>query len=313
MSSPHMPKRVVRSMHELATSYEGRILAGGRGVVDISTRFESRIYVWDFVTGTKLSEFDSCLQLNGRRLAISPDGKLCAVGAYHRHGIVMHDTTDGSVLWQRKDLRKVQEIDFDHAGDSLLCHVQDGGGHILDVNTGETVRKARGAHRIIANPFQDIEGHAHRRKNFKLVNLPSGKTHAVLTLVTSDPIVLAAVFSPQAVFISEMGGPISAFSVEDGKLLWTSARTERCHFVRLCFCEETNILWGMLWDYYSGEERLVALNPGNGEFLSDTKGHYVVECRFAQKGQRVIAPEGDIYDITHLGRPELVSRLDFSE
>jgi len=77
-------------------------------VVDI----DCNVSIWNLSTGGKISEFRSFWDIGGQRLAISKDGSRCAVGAWNRYGITMHDTTQGRILWQRKELKKVQSMKF---------------------------------------------------------------------------------------------------------------------------------------------------------------------------------------------------------
>lgn len=297
-------------MQELATSLDGSLLAGGLVVIEAEREFKSPIVIWDFAARKKIIEFKSCLQFGGERLAISNDGTLCAVGAYHRHGIVMHRVEDGSVLWQRKDLKKVQHLKFNPDGSLLLAVIQDRGGHVLDSRTGATVRKIRGCDEVASSPYETVEGVAYRNRGFGLVSLSTGKRFANLTLDGKEPVILDAVFSPDKVFVSEMRGPVSAYSTATGGLLWRYHPGDRGHFVTLGFGEETSTLWCILWHWNRRDPHLIGLCSEDGEVVCDLSSD-VYDSSFAFRGRRMITEQGEVYDLTNPANPVVLYRLEF--
>src|SRR4029079_15018889 len=90
------------SIRHIATSPRGNYFA--------AAEFKSITSIWNIDNAEKLYEFPTVLDFGGSRLAITSDGTACIAGAYHVNGIVCYALPSGNVLWQRKDLKKVQRI-----------------------------------------------------------------------------------------------------------------------------------------------------------------------------------------------------------
>src|SRR5882724_12685751 len=92
------------AVRQLATSRRGNVFAAGE--------FERGVHLYDLLTLERLRTIDTTLDFGGRRLAISNDGSTLIAGAYQVHGIAAYSCDTGKELWRRKDLKKVQQINF---------------------------------------------------------------------------------------------------------------------------------------------------------------------------------------------------------
>lgn len=253
-------------------------------------------------------------------------------------GLPCYRTNDGIVLWQRRDLKRVQKLNFGYRDSVLLAVFSDRPGHILDSVTGKTQRTVRGAEECLCvSPYQKIEAIGTRTKF--VLSGPVLKKETVRLALSGDMVgmryergtgkeipplerrrvkrfsVLHAVFSKDAIFVSGMGGPLSAFSTEDGALLWRYECPSKSHFLQLGFTEEGNTLWGFLY-YYSGPEqqkqKLIAFEPKAGDLRSDTAVDDCFGCRFALRGRILVTNPGNIYDLSDSSNPKIIAHLDFS-
>ncbi|MBN1124087.1 MAG: PQQ-binding-like beta-propeller repeat protein [Sedimentisphaerales bacterium] len=113
------------------------------------------VSIWDVHTGEMLSRFMTVYELGGTRLLIDNEGQICVAGAWGSHGIKAYRTKDGSELWHRKDLKRLQRMTLSAKGDVVFCGFESGPGHALDLRTGQTIEKISGAAYIIDSPFED--------------------------------------------------------------------------------------------------------------------------------------------------------------
>ena len=189
-------------------------------VVDI----DCNVSIWNLSTGRKISEFRSFWDIGGQRLAISKDGCRCAVGAWNRYGITMHDTTQGRILWQRKELKKVQSMKFSRYLSALFAEIDMRAFHIVDTESGETLEKMRGIEGICESPFEKIELLERKSAGLEIVEFDSKTT--IFKIARMSFAVLDALFTKRSVVVWESGHypettqSISCYSLKDGDLIW---------------------------------------------------------------------------------------------
>jgi hypothetical protein len=105
--------------------------------------FEEAVVVWSLVQHRLLSKMKTVLDFGGQRLAVclNPDPVVVA-GAWERHGICGY-SLDGTLLWQRKDLKKVQALVSARRGAAVAACFTDGPMRVLDTTSGETISEVR--------------------------------------------------------------------------------------------------------------------------------------------------------------------------
>ena len=92
----------MEEIRHIATSFGGSRIA--------IAEFENHVQIFDHGNFELIAEFDTILDFGGNRLLISEDGQYCICGSWARHGIIGYDANTGEQIWQRKDLKKVQNI-----------------------------------------------------------------------------------------------------------------------------------------------------------------------------------------------------------
>jgi hypothetical protein len=163
--------------------------------------FEKTVQIWSWETGQQLGEFQTMLDFGGRRLALTPDGNACIVGAWGQQGrgargLAAYSIPDGRILWNRKDIRHIQFVKLSGSGREIYCGVEGSSAHIIDTATGDTVGRIRSAieifdslytsHKLIVQKSRYL---IRGKKEFEILPLSLG--------------LLDAVFSPRALCLSE--------------------------------------------------------------------------------------------------------------
>ncbi|MFD0680351.1 MULTISPECIES: hypothetical protein [unclassified Paenibacillus] len=118
----------------------------------VTAEFEKTVSVWSMIKMEKLATFDTVMDFGGSRLAVIPtENPLVVAGAYERYGVCGYNAITGGLLWQRKDLKKVQIIRWMPISSK---GVLVGAGFdtkpylILNALTGETEQSLRGVREV---------------------------------------------------------------------------------------------------------------------------------------------------------------------
>ncbi len=121
--------------HISTTNYEDVIALG---------EFEGRVQMWRRQPPEKISDFLTVLGFGGKRLELSPDGTRCFAAAYSANGIACYDSHTGALLWQRKDLSKIQTVRYSISGNGVYCFFDMGAAQLLSDLIGETLSNTQG-------------------------------------------------------------------------------------------------------------------------------------------------------------------------
>ena len=120
--------------------------------------FEKRVQIWSWKTGKQLGEFQTMLDFGGKRLALTPDGAVCIVGAWGQpgsgpRGLAAYSVPDGKLIWNREEIRHIQYVKVSGSGQEVYCGVEGSSAYIIEVATGETLRRVRGAIKIASSSY----------------------------------------------------------------------------------------------------------------------------------------------------------------
>jgi hypothetical protein len=102
----------MKDIRHIATSFNGQRIA--------LAEFNSLVQIFDITDQQVLSEFKTVLDFGGRRIVIDEDGEICFCGCWERYGICDYETTTGKLIWQRKDLKRVQHIQILRSDKNIL-------------------------------------------------------------------------------------------------------------------------------------------------------------------------------------------------
>ncbi len=280
---------------EIVASDESSFVA----VVDI----DCNVYIWDLSTGRKISEFRSFWDIGGRRLAISKDGSRCAVGAWNRYGITMHDTTQGRILWQIKELKRVQSLEFSRYLSALFAEIDMRAFHIVDTESGETLEKMRGIEGIYESPFEKIELLERKSAGLEIVDFDTKRT--IFKIARMSFAVLDAFFTKRSVVVWESGHypettqSIGCYSLNGGNLIWRYQVPKDSHLTSLGY-RESSAEPLAIKDYRT----LLAFDENDGRITKEIPIGDAVRSAFAIGGSLLVTWMGKVHD-TMTGRTVL--------
>lgn len=191
------------------------------------------------VTRQHVPEYD----IGGRRVALSSDGSFVVVAAYHRHGLAVRDAS-GSVLWQRRDIKKTQNVVWSMTDQVIYCCVEKRGCFLLAASDGNELGRWRGVQRNFVGAGNKII-----RTTSKHIELTSdnGESLAKTPLVTFAA--LWAEFGDGTVAISESGGPVRFFSSTNLRVIAEYIPPKGHHVLTLGFSPAEGIYRGVEWEY----------------------------------------------------------------
>jgi len=305
---------IASAIRQMAASRSSNIVVAGE--------FEKRVHIFDIDTGALTCRFDAGLDFGGRRLAVSDDGKLCATGAYHRHGVSLHDTANGTLLWQRKDLKRIQGLRFSIKDkNSIFAFFDERSCHLLNVDDGKTAGKIRGMKWTVESPFDEVQyvdedGHFHlldcsTRKKIgrKEVYIPQDAAFAPRRLLAKE------CDSPKDPWIYDPKQPqhIVCYSVGDFSEQWRLEKNDPRIlppmgdvvrdglFEELGFCSSTNEVICVFWDCEPLATRakdLLYIDLDVGNVRRKIRLNNLPSCStFANRDRFLVTSEGQVVDV----------------
>ncbi|WP_457618860.1 hypothetical protein [Lutibacter sp.] len=271
--------------HVVSSSTGRRVLFGA---------FEQEIVIFDLLSGTRSETIQTTFDFGGRRLALSDevDGVLAA--AYYIHGLALYFCNTGREVWRRKDVKKVQCITLSRDGIKAYCGIEGSSLLVIDLYSGETVRKIKGAVALYDSPYdrvkfldgtrpQVLEEDGHRRFYVERT------TFAFLDVA----------FAPGLLCVSEAGGPVRCIDLLTGHEQWRYDPPSGTHLLSLSYCDEGYCFLGIEWSFEKGgTKRMLRLSYDEGIVLGSFDVGMPGGCTFALDGKVLVTSDGKIFDTT---------------
>ena len=270
--------------HISTTNYEDVIALG---------EFESRVQMWRRQPPGKISEFLTVLDFGGRRLELSLDGTRCYAAAYYANGIACYDSHTGALLWQRKDLKKIQTMRCSISGNGVYCFFDTGAAQLLSDLNGETLSKHPGVRDIIQSPFASIDLVVK-----KDIELRSRDSQLIRKIQRSTFALLSASFSPQLLLTSESGGSLRCFDASTGMEMWGFSPAKGEHFLNIGYSELSQCFYGVSWPYEKGGQMQLFRIETDGKISPLLILGEPSETAFCNG--ELITSEGDVIDLESL-------------
>lgn len=295
----------ISAIRHIATSFKGSKIA--------AATFERTVYIWDINSYEKISQFDTCLDFGGSRISISEDGSIIATGAYKRYGIATYRTRDGSLIWQRKDLEKVQYIKFEPWEGHLIACTDESGCHILNAHTGHTTKSYKGVIKAVPSFYHHNIIALERNKAVYISDVSTEAEKVIYSIRKETFSILAMVFTPNCLCISEAGGSLKCYCLESKSLLWRHEPPQGSHFLNLAYSEEMEMIYGILWAFEEGgNKEIYWFDTLTGEVQGRTSiAGIATETEFALGGNILITSDGYVYDLCGNQVPVIRTHLDF--
>jgi hypothetical protein len=172
----------------------------------------------------------------GRRLDIDPESRTLFSGAYYRTGIAAYNFESGTTVWERRDVKQLGEMAYDAFEGVLYC-LCERRTVLLTGSTG----KERAYHRGLTDVFfgRDVNLAVFDAAQVKLLNRAT-KTEHVLPKATGN--ILRVAFTASAAVLSWVAGPVTAYDLESGQLLWTY-KPDGTHSYSLAVASDNASVW----------------------------------------------------------------------
>jgi hypothetical protein len=222
-------------------------------------RHENIVDVWSFSERKKLSDFNTILDFGGFRLAIAVSSStIISTGSWTK-GIATYTIANGSMLWARSDLKRIQQV-CDLSDDKLPLigvSIDSGPYHILRADTGEDHSKLAGIEIIYASLFEPLYLLV---DNARQVHLSALRIPSIWKKAINSFAILHAAFSPKEVVFSEARGPVSCFDFY-GTKMWEFQPQENHHILRLVWDMALHRWLGIDWNFkYGGPKSLIEID-----------------------------------------------------
>ncbi len=284
----------------------------------VASEFEKITDVWDISKGEKICRFNSTYGFGGERIAISTDGKYIVTGSYRKKGLVLYHTSDGSIVWIRSDISKIQKVKF--SIDNMYIFVSIDNKNILkiSINDGSTLEKIKGAANIFFNLYEDV--YLLESKEY-IIYLNGRKASRICK---ESFACLDACFSNITVYISEAAKSISsidfaknqfnkldvipafasirAINYKNEEEIWRFKPCVDSHFLKVKYNKNKNVLFSILRIFENGGNRfLYVFNALTGELIDTAPletGFYI--NKFDDYGNLLVSSDGYKIIIYHL-------------
>jgi hypothetical protein len=227
----------------------------------------------------------------GRRLDIDPESRTLFSGAYYKTGIAAYDFEAGDVVWERRDLKQLGQMAYDSFENVLYC-VCERRTVVLTASAG----KERAYYRGLKDVFFARDGSL-AVFDAAQVKLQNRATKAEHVLPQAKGTILRAAFTASAAVLSWVSGPVTAYGVESGQLLWTY-EPEGTHAYAIAPASDNESVWVAEQPYQKPPwHRLRLLSPG-GEVKQEVRcalGHSFEIVPYSDRvirGNLVITPIG---------------------
>jgi len=279
----------------------------------------ANVQVWDLSEGL-VNKFSTDFDFGNYRLSISEDGTYLVVGGYSANTVTAYNIDTKQQIWQRKDLKKCGSVIILNKSDNqVFVHLEKQGTHILDIKTGNTLKKLRGVEFYYENPFADIDL-LEKCSSFSITDRTTKK--AIKSLPKTTFAILDVAFSEDKIICTYSGGPLEAMSTnsfekirgtrEVGRFLDEALSLGKAmsrnnfekiwetrvvgHFLEIEYSSEIDKILGIRWEYEKGSPKyLCYINIDTGKVEKEIDLGDIVETGFLKQGTLLLTSEGRLY------------------
>jgi hypothetical protein len=215
--------------------------------------------------GRRLALHQTIHSFGGLRLEISDDTKHFAAGSWGNPGgagVACYETMTGKTLWHRRDLKTTQSINYEPITDSWIVARDKGGTHFVDRRSGVDRLRIPGEKQLLGVDRPRRRCVLSGRRLIKAIDPASGEASLTITpppmfswvkgstaQKNLDRVRIATRESPEhtcefqdvlsivnsaclgsLLVVVHCAGPVQAYDLESGGLLWEVDPQPRCGF-----------------------------------------------------------------------------------
>jgi WD40 repeat protein len=277
----------MQEIRHISTQFNSNVIA--------VAEFEKTVQIVDVLNQVVISEFETILDYGGRRLAISEDSQSCICGSWARYGICCYDINTGSLIWQRKDLKKVQHIQTLRSDTNIVfAQFNTGASRLLNINDGSDVKKMPGVKLYFESKFQPIDIYD---KSTKIEIIDRQTSLVKLQIDHRSFATLDIAFSPGSFLISEAGGPVSCYDIENGKLKWRWRKNEEEHYTNVGFNEDLGIYVCLSHPFEPHDKKIIYIDCQSGQIKHQINIKRPLVTKFLLDSQFVLTSERDLMSV----------------
>ncbi|MHB1457863.1 MAG: hypothetical protein ACYC0V_13215 [Armatimonadota bacterium] len=273
---------------------------------------EHDVVVWDFSKRLKLGEFKTIMDAGGKRLAVyNREPRLLVAGAYNRYGICAYNLgCPNEKVWWRRDLKNPQVITVSERLGLMASSFGYRALKLIDVATGDTIRKFPKAFECYFGPIDDEIVLAESFGAVWSASIKSGRMICnypvpcgALHISQSEEAILISSFSPTKIIGLQTPkqvapGTLLCYS-RDARLLWRYEAAPSAHFLRTAWCPALKLWFAIEWPYvHGGVMELKAFNLEGKLVHKAIVGDVTTE--FFLNGRYLITSAGEILELPHL-------------
>ena len=293
----------MNKMRHIATSHTGTVF--------LTAEFEKKVYSWSLNSFGCVSDFETQLSFGGTRLAVSEDGSKCVAADYHRDGVSLYDTVTGSIVWQRKDIKRTQFVAFDLSDEHIYVGFSEGSMLVLDSNNGGDSEKLRAITKVY---FDSVSSSASPSSRLLL--------KGANTLIYNDIRIVSPTFAfldveaiENGIVLSAVGSDLLYYDYMEQKIVWHITPTKNEHFIKLAYSKKNETIYAVIYKYNDPRVEPYHLLYGISAFDGVVKFVFPLpyessEYGFAQDATRIICSSGDILDISS-SEPQLIHKINW--
>ncbi len=266
----------------------------------LTTDVSGRVSYWRGGSPEPVTTFPTTWSFGGRRLALGGDvhHPVAVTAAWERHGVCAHDAATGALLWQRKDVKRVQHLAAPPGSSVVTACKDDGPMQVLDLSDGSTLARVRGVRGCWGGPGTPLVGAVLHG----VVVIDPGNWTVVVRRATPGWFKPAVAVSSTAALISVVqdqdGGPAAALRcltlTGESVWQWDGPRSVLCHDLAW---DAASISWlGVLSHVDQAvPDRLVRWSPA-GDMTTVAEIGSTHASAFVLGGARLLLSDGSIID-----------------
>jgi hypothetical protein len=207
------------------------------GICELSDDTKSEVCVLRVSDGKRFDIAEVSYDYGGRRLEIDPESRTLFSGAYYKTGIAAYDFESGTTVWERRDLRQLGELAYDAFEGVLYCLCERRTVLLTKSGGKERAYHSRGLKDVFFGRDPNLA--VFDAVQVKLLNRAKKSEH-ILPKATRS--VLDVAFTTTAAVLTWVGGPVTSYGLESGRLLWTY-RPDGDHAYSLAVASDNASVW----------------------------------------------------------------------
>lgn len=277
-----------KDIRHIATSYYGDKI--------VLAAFEHSVEVVDLKQKKIISAFETIMDYGGSRLFINNMGNICVCGSWKEKKVCGYDVASGKVIWERKDLRQVQELENVRSDpNAVFANFEKFPSRLLNIETGEDLKILKNVEKYFESRYQPVN-FCYTVRNIKLSQLQELSKPIVLKKHSFG--LLDVTFSKSSVLISESGMPLYCYDSLNGVKKWESSLNKDGHYLKLSYNSDLNKFIGITISASFRDNKILKfINVDTGAVEKEIMLKNALEAEFVLDGEMLITSNLELIEV----------------